>query len=319
MDVDDPDAAPAEVEVEILELKEQEIVFQLTNCHLSVANALRRVMIAEVPTMALDFADIEKNSSVLHDEFLAHRLGLIPLSSVRVEEFEYARDCECDGNCDKCSVEFELDVTNDTEQPMDVTTRHLRNMTGEGEDEDDHHAIEQREACKSVVPIDCVEGYDGLEDDSEPPIVIVRLGPRQRLKFRAMARKGIGKEHAKFQPVSVVAVQQYPMVTIDQEEASKLTEEQKRDLVGVCPTNVFKVDTQLRQVVVDDPLKCMYCMCCTKKVKEEFEIPAMLSVSPIPQKFVFTVETVGSLKPQTIVLQSVKLLYQKLKQIKASF
>merc|ERR1719204_2158133 len=122
MDVDDPDAAPAEVEVEILELKEQEIVFQLTNCHLSVANALRRVMIAEVPTMALDFADIEKNSSVLHDEFLAHRLGLIPLSSVRVEEFEYARDCECDGNCDKCSVEFELDVTNDTEQPLDVTT-----------------------------------------------------------------------------------------------------------------------------------------------------------------------------------------------------
>ena len=60
--------------LEILELKDREIKFILTNCDLSLANALRRVMISEVPTLAFDFVDITENGSPLHDEFLAHRL-----------------------------------------------------------------------------------------------------------------------------------------------------------------------------------------------------------------------------------------------------
>lgn len=68
------------VQIDIKKLDSEEIVFDLAGAEPPLANALRRIMIAEIPTIAIEKVTIWQNTSIIPDENLAHRLGLIPLN-----------------------------------------------------------------------------------------------------------------------------------------------------------------------------------------------------------------------------------------------
>lgn len=76
----------ADPKIQLRSLTDQRADFILSNVSLSFANALRRVIIAEVPTVAIDTVEIMNNTTVLPDEMLAHRLGMIPLISTGVTQ-----------------------------------------------------------------------------------------------------------------------------------------------------------------------------------------------------------------------------------------
>lgn len=65
--------------IEVQSMNEEEIVFDLIGIDAALANAFRRILISDVPTMAIDRVFVLNNTSMLEDEVLAHRLGLIPI------------------------------------------------------------------------------------------------------------------------------------------------------------------------------------------------------------------------------------------------
>jgi DNA-directed RNA polymerase II subunit RPB3 len=186
--------------VEILSLTSHEIKFVLSETDTSVANALRRIMIAEVPTMTIDLVEFAENTTVLNDEYIAHRLGLIPLryqppESMKgcdcSEAFVSHRECVCFEHCMRCSVEFELDASykvtgeEDVLAPLTITSKDL---------------ISNNESVQPAHFLS-VEEQDEAQDEG---IAIVKMGPGQRLKLKAIARPGIAKEHAKVRQIYTI-------------------------------------------------------------------------------------------------------------------
>ena len=85
---------------------DDELVVDITGITAAMANAIRRILIAEVPTMAIERVDLYQNTSVLNDEILAHRLGLIPLK-VDPRGFE---DAVPDEDNESTTLQFRLHV-----------------------------------------------------------------------------------------------------------------------------------------------------------------------------------------------------------------
>ena len=161
--------------IKILERDNDHIVIEFNDIPRQYVNALRRLSISQVPTFAIDDVVILENSSVMHDEAVAHRLGLIPLRT-DLERFVMPHVCDCKSTlgCSKCRVLLVLD-TESQDKTKVVTSADL---------------VSEDEVVKPV--------------NSEIPIVA--LAPGQKLKFEAYARLGTGKNHAKWQPTSVAVV-----------------------------------------------------------------------------------------------------------------
>jgi len=298
-----------EPKINILELRDTSIKFSLTDCDLSLANALRRVMISEVPTLAIDFVDIQENSSCLDDEFIAHRLGLIPLVSHHANDFKYSRDCECEDGCPFCCVNFILDVENKEEgENVLVTQKDLANIQQAPKDDDATVMLQQRNKCRAVVPV-----VDKHEDSNN--IVIAKLGHAQKVKMHCIAKKGIGKEHAKFQPVSAIAFQHNPNIVLAPDVLKEMDPQQKQAFVESCPTKVYTYNQQTEEVTIEDPLRCTYCDECVLKAEDMGE-PDLVRISPVPNAFTFNVETTGAIAPEEVVVNGLKILRTKLKELR---
>ncbi len=152
------------MKVKVLETKKEKIKFVISDISSGLAGELRRIIMSEVPTMAVEWVNFTKNDSLLWDEIVAHRIGLIPLT-FDSEFYSLKNDCKCKGKgCSHCEVTLVLKKKG----PCVVYSGDFKSTD------------------KKVVPI-----YD--------KIPIVELNEDQELELEAVAQLGVGKEHAKWQ------------------------------------------------------------------------------------------------------------------------
>jgi DNA-directed RNA polymerase subunit D len=153
--------------LDVISKDSEKIAIKLKGVPLQYANALRRVCLNGVPVFAIDTVDIIQNTSVLPDEGLAHRLGLIPLKT-DLKRFNEPSKCDCqsESGCSNCKVLLVLD-------------------SGEGEE------------SRSVLSSELSSEDETIKPTSDT-IPIVQLAPGQQIKVECYARLGRGTEHAKW-------------------------------------------------------------------------------------------------------------------------
>ncbi|CAK0785902.1 hypothetical protein CVIRNUC_009115 [Coccomyxa viridis] len=282
-------------DLKIRDLRDDYCEFELSNTDVSMANALRRVMLVEVPTIAVDLVEIEQNTTVLNDEFIAHRLGLIPLVSTAVHHMKGPFDDI--GEKDFTDVELSLHVLCTSDDTQDVTSNDFIL---------DHQHPE-------VYPV----GYSDSRmqsEDAERPILIVKMRKNQELKLKAIARKGIGKDHAKWIPVATVTFQHKPQISINRALMDTLDEKVKEAFVDASPSHALSYNSVTKQVEVTETEAYMYDG-EYEKMAQELHHPDLITITQSDNEFIFRVEGTGVLSVEDVIITAVDVLTAKLRNL----
>ena len=240
--------------------------FTLSGATPAFANTLRRTMIGEVPTLAIEDVRIFDNTSVLFDEILAHRIGLIPIKT-DLSRFVQRNKCSCNGaGCPLCTVTFTLSV----------------------------------EGPKMVMSSDLISN----DPDTIPVngnIPIVKLWENQKIILEATAELNIGLEHAKWQPTLACGYKEYPIINISDncDMCGKCVDECPRKVLEIPKKGIVQVRVVNGESKDKDCSMC--CLCETICKDNDINKPSSITIGCDSSKFIFVVESDGSLPVKEII------------------
>ena len=265
----------------------EKMEFDLCNVDNSFANGLRRVMLAEIPILAVDTVTVRTNTSVFFDEMVVHRLAMVPWDSITANDW-----------ADEDEIVFDLKVR----CPSDLHSRRVTTA--------DLPAVYWR-GQTHVKPIAVGDG-----------IWLLTLGRGQEFDCKCTIKRGIAKLHSKWMAVSTVAMRYAADIRLNPKGFAALPEEHRRLWVNRCPVNVFAHNDNTGQVEVVNKAACIFCKECLTIDPPFNELPAPL-VSMRQKKdewgqfdFHFTVESTGQLPVVELVRRAVLVLRKKLEDIR---
>lgn len=174
------------MKIEILNKSDMKMRFMVSGIKPSFAGALRRIMMTEVPTMAIEWIDLKKNDSVMPDEVLANRLGQVPLTFDK-KAYNLPSMCKCNGEgCSRCQVKLSI-----------------------------------KKKGPGIVYSDDIKSTDKSIKPIIDKVPIVSLFDDQELVLTATAQLGTGREHTKWKS-AVVGYKNVPVIKINKVESKDL-------------------------------------------------------------------------------------------------
>lgn len=282
------------LKINLVSYKDQELEFDMIGVSPAIANAFRRLMISEVPSMAIEKVYIYNNTSIIQDEVLAHRLGLIPLKA-DPRLFDYKLDDSNDEGTELDTLEYKLEVKCTWKNKDSKEVRSFDSMYK-------NHNIYSGQI--KWIP----KGKQGtlykeadvgtIEDD----ILISKMRPGHEFNIKLLAVKGIGKDHAKFSPVATASYRLLPEIKLTKEVHGR-----DAHLLQKCFS---------KGVIEIDKNDCAYVKNarydnCSRNIYRYPHLADSAQMSRVRDHFIFNVETLGALKPDEIFIEAVKVLQKK--------
>ena len=264
------------MKIEVLDKDDRNMRLLIQGVDVPFMNSLRRIVLAEVPCMAIDEVVIIENSSILQDEMIAHRLGLIPLKT-DLDTYNLPEECPCKSEfgCNLCRVTLTLDA----EAEEGTRTVYSGELKSENPD---------------IAPV----------NDKIP---MIKLAKEQKLKLEAYARLGKGKNHAKWQSVSMCTYKYFPKIEISSKRCDACGK-----CVEICPRNVLTKTGD--KVGVRDLMACTLCQDCVDACPQS---SSAIEVSWEENAFIFSLESTGALPPERIMIEVVKMLDKQLNEFES--
>ena len=261
--------------LQLIQKKDRLLIFVVEGISVEMANALRRIIVSEIPVMAVDEVIILKNDSPLYDEIISHRLGMIPITT-DLEVYKLPRDCECGGyGCALCQVSLTCEVTNTTNAPIVIYSGDLNSND------------------PMIIPVD-------------PNIPIVKIDKDDKVIIEAYSILGTGKEHSKFQPVSNIFYRFYPQIEFDDTKCNKCPD--KCLVSRMCPEKLYDFSNKKIPTLVEEYWKkCTLCDSCSKNCPEE-----AIDISWKDNTYIFFIENDGVLPYDVIIKKIFEIFLEKI-------
>lgn len=302
-------------------------VFSLIGVDAAIANAFRRILIAEVPTVAIENVYVHNNTSIIQDEVLAQRLGLVPLKGDRegLRRFKWfkkpsdedPRGSEpSDYNTIQLSLNVECTKNPDAGRRETDPTKLYHNAHVYASDLTFHPVGQQ--IVNFPFP-------DGAIQPVNPDILLAKLRPGQAIHIDVHCIKGVGSDHAKFSPVATASYRLLPTITITRpilgRDAEKFARCFPKGVVGLEKVTAEEAGTAdsgyegqegQKKAVVRDAFRDTVSRECLRH--DEFK--GKVKLGRVRDHFIFSIESTGQFESDELFIESVKLLKAKCQRSK---
>ncbi|TFL05973.1 DNA-directed RNA polymerase [Pterulicium gracile] len=288
--------------LEVQRLSQRSVEFDLVGVDASIANAFRRIMIAEVPTVAIESVYAWDNTSIIVDEVLSQRIGLIP---IHVDPRRIDVKSEGDESTDRNTLVFNLDVR------CSRNTKAKRGATADSELYINHEVLSSH---LQWVP----QGEQAEVFEADPPratnpnIVLAKLRPGQAVKMELHAVRGVGKDHAKFSPVATASYRLLPLVVLNPDKP--VPKESAEKFAACFAPGVIHVDKRSGKVRVEE--KNLRKDTVSREVLRHPEFEGCVELKRIRDFFLFHVESESAYPPEDLLPEAIQILRGKIAAIR---